>query len=438
MDKTSWYRHYIPLLLFALVSGTSFLAIVLSRGSLLNTYFLPTPTDSAMDYFNCLATASSDQPYANGSNYPPLCFIIFKVLHYVVPAGVPDAGQLAQSGAASAGFFLRNYEPAFISYIVFTVLCIVGICFSIIHMTRSLPEPLRYCIVLVNILSGPFLFLLERGNLLLLSVCGVFVFAALYQSPNRALRIIAYISLSISAAIKIYPSIFSFILLSKRRFRAFSFTVLLTLMLFIVPFALLGGMDAISGLLAGLNQFIDEHSVHGLGLQFSILNTLHLVEAIVGSALPRNLEIVLCFVVLVLGVYLLVRKTPSWTKFVVAGLLCVAVPSVSYTYSLVMLLPGLTMGVIDRLGSPHTSRLRSIQLCLLSLSACTITLPIVPLPGNAPESVVYPLYWGGLVINLALILLFASIVLDTIHDLGRCSLPSADAIKGNRCRTLDL
>ena len=431
MSKPSYLRCYSPLLLFAIVSGASFLAILLSRGLLLDSYFHPAPTDSAMDYFNCLAMATSDQPYADGSNYPPLCFIALKILHYIVPTGVPTADQLVQSGTATTGFFLRNYEPAFISYIVFTMLCVVGICISIIHMTRSLPEHLRYCIVLINILSGPFLFLLERGNLLLLSVCGTFIFAALHQSPNRALRIIAYISLSISAAIKIYPFIFSFILLGEHRYRAFSFTALLTFMLFIVPFALLGGMDALFGLLAGLNQFVNDHSAHGFGLQFSILNMLHVLEAILGHALPRSLDTVLCFAVLVLGIYFLIRETSSWTKFVVAGLLCVIVPSVSYTYSLVMLLPGLTMGIRDRLSSSHTNKAESIELCLLSLSVCTITLPIVSLPGNTPESVVYPLYWGGVVINLALILLFSSIVLGATRTSNHHDLPLVNAIQGS-------
>lgn len=413
------------------MSGASFLAILLSRGLLLDSYFHPAPTDSAMDYFNCLAMATSHQPYADGSNYPPLCFIVLKMLHYVIPAGVPTADQLVQSGAATTGLFLRNYEPAFISYTIFTMLCIVGICISIIHMARSLPEHLRYCIVLVNILSGPFLFLLERGNLLLLSICGVFIFAALRQSPNRALRIIAYISLAISSAIKIYPFIFSFILLGERKHRAFVFTTLFTLTLFVLPFALLGGMDAVSGLLAGLNQFVDAHSAHGLGLQFSIQNTLHIIESVAGLTLPHGLATAICFTVLATGILLLICERCSWVKFVVAGFLCVTVPSVSYTYSLVMLLPGLTMGICDKLSSPHTNRLGPAQLCLLSLSVCTITLPIVALPGNTPESVVYPLYWGGIIINLVLILLFVSIVFGAIRASAHRGLPWADAVQGN-------
>lgn len=409
MRRLSPFVRNWPITVFFTVSLISTALIFLSRGALLATYFHPAPTDSAMDFFNTLASAASDYPYATGSNYPPLCHILLKTLHYLVPAGVPSEENLLTLGVASQGLFLRNYENAFIVYIITHALCVAIIALSICHICARMNEVRRTACVLMVIFAGPMLFLLERGNILIFAITATFVFFALRNSESLPLRGVAYLSIAVAAGLKIYPFIFAFILLREHRTRAFFIILGLTVFLYALPFALLGGLDAVFGFFRGLTAFTAEHSSHGTGLQFSIVNLFSIVELLTGLVAPDWLVLFTTLMTLILGVFLILFSRKRWHGELCAGLMCILIPSVSYTYSLVFLLPAFIdafgcndLGSTERESSP-LDRAETILLLALTLSLCVIVLPIIQTNGNATGEVTYPLHWSGLLINLLLI-----------------------------------
>lgn len=426
MRRLSSFVRNWPMAVFFTVSLISTALIFLSRGALLATYFHPAPTDSAMDFFNTLASAASDYPYATGSNYPPLCHLLLKTLHYLVPAGVPSEENLLTLGVASQGLFLRNYENAFIVYIITHALCVAIIALSVCHICARMSEVRRTACVLMVIFAGPMLFLLERGNILIFAITATFVFFALHNSESLPLRGVAYLSIAVAAGLKIYPFIFAFILLREHRTRGFFIILGLTVFLYALPFALLGGLDAVFGFFRGLTAFTAEHSSHGTGLQFSIVNLFSIVELLTGLVAPGWLVLFTTLMTLILGVFLILFSRKRWHGELCAGLMCVLIPSVSYTYSLVFLLPAFIdafgcndLGPTERKRSP-LDRAETILLLVLTLSLCVIVLPIVQTDGNSVGEVAYPLYWSGLLINLSLIVQLISLgVLGFRHRLNR-------------------
>ena len=418
MTRFGKYSRYWPLFLFFAISCLSLLSMLLSRGSLVHNYFHPDPTDSAMDFFNCLAVAPSDAPYEHGSNYPPMCYLLLKALHLIIPAGEPSPEQLASAGSASVGHYLRSFQNAYLIFVFSLVGCTLLIALCTIRMASTHRERDRYLLTGAVCISGPYLFLLERGNILLFALAGTFVFLTSLDSESYAFRIAGLISLAFSASLKIYPFIFSILLLRERRFRAFAITSVMTLCMFVIPFLLFGGMSAVSGFLTGLTKFVSEHSSLGLGLKYSADNMVDVFEAVSGVAFPSWLSAALPVVILVMGGCSIVFDRNSMHALAFAGLLCTVIPTTSYTYAVTFLLPAFVRATVDGITSQRSALDNLISLCLV-MSLSTYSLPPVPLQENTFADVKYPLTWGCLIGNIAQALMLVLLSVPVLAGLGK-------------------
>lgn len=413
MNLRKAIRQYWPLLIFLTITCSSLLSMLLSRGALVLTYFHPDPVDSGMDFFNCLASASSDSPYKYGSNYPPMCHLILKALHLIVPVGEPTDAQLAASQLTSAGFYLRLYQNAYLVFIVSVIGCTLTIAGCVLHMAAGCRERDRYLLAGATCISGPFLFLLERGNILIFALAGVFVFLALSNSKSSICRLAAYVALAFSASIKIYPFIFSLLLLRERKVRAFLFVLIVTICMFVFPFLYFGGLEAARSFFDSLTRFVSGHSALGLGLKYSIDNALGILETIFGFACPPLLSSGLTLIVFTVGSCLILFSPSRARAIACAGFLCAAIPSTSYTYSLTFLLPAFIYANIDCINLRSSLSSRLINFCL-GLSLAAYSLPLVPINGNTFTDAKYPLFWGCLIGNVALAVMFFSMSIQLL------------------------
>lgn len=84
--------------------------------------------------------------------------------------------------------------------------------------------------------SSIFLFSIERGNLIILTVAGINYFLAFYDSESIWLRRIGLFCLCMAAVLKIYPVVFGVLLLADRRYKDIAFCVVCGLVLAFVPF----------------------------------------------------------------------------------------------------------------------------------------------------------------------------------------------------------
>ena len=161
-------------------------------------------TNTSMDYFNMLSNLYTLKPYSANANYPAMCFLILRVLYHMIPL-VPEGND---------GFYLRNYMPAQLGYIIYTIVLILGI-YELLTAFCKKNEAENKLIAFSIIISGPFIFTLERGNIILVALLFLLLYVLLYNSDNRKYRYLAYIALAISASIKIYPALFGLMIIYK-------------------------------------------------------------------------------------------------------------------------------------------------------------------------------------------------------------------------------
>ena len=129
--------------------------------------YLPSPflfdkSDTFMDLFNPMYWAFDAGRYTEwGSVYPPLNFILLRVLNFV------SAGEWSGSPE-----FMRDNSP-----LVIMVFCLVYLVIPVVMLTmrhwQGISTRDKILIYFVIILSPPMLFALERGNLVVL--CPVFL-----------------------------------------------------------------------------------------------------------------------------------------------------------------------------------------------------------------------------------------------------------------------
>lgn len=223
-------RGFIQIYLFVgtLLLGIFFLGFLFGH-NVSYAYFWADPRDTFMDYYNCISVAS--KPSYQGNNiYPPLCWLIFDICRLL---SGDIRGELNEMGGN-----VRMLKTLQIPTIVFTILlmlCILLV-YCFISELWNFEKIQKQWAVILLMLSVPFLFTIERGNILLLSFVGTLAFFVMKDSEKRWVRDVGYLCLAFAAAIKIYPAIFGFILIKEKKYKEACRLAIYGLVLFVVPF----------------------------------------------------------------------------------------------------------------------------------------------------------------------------------------------------------
>lgn len=199
-----------------LLGFIAFVSIANSSGTAGTTIFYSnyfTKTDDTfMDFFNVLKYVSGRDPYHNTylpmgeKQYFPLAYMMLypfsKTYDYAHLA--PDMARATQLGM--------------MSIMVYTVFCAI-VFFLLLYRLKKGTAAERFFFALSAGCSGFYLFSLERGNLLSVSLIAVTGFLLLYRSRSTALREVAYLALAIATALKGYPGLLSLLLVYEKRWK---------------------------------------------------------------------------------------------------------------------------------------------------------------------------------------------------------------------------
>ena len=162
------------------------------------------------------------------SNYPPLANLFFVILRMITNVSVEN------------GEIIPNTQ-VYICFAVFVLLSEILIFALVTHELNKIDKNIwNYIIALLLLTSGPFLFLYQRGNILLLIIGLVGIFLFNYDSDRVLYRTIALISLSIAIAVKIYPAVFIIVLIFEKQWKDALRTILYTGIFYIIPFGIYG------------------------------------------------------------------------------------------------------------------------------------------------------------------------------------------------------
>ncbi len=174
-------------------------------------------TDMYMDFFNSIRDGGSPNVYSARNNiYPPLCVLIFRIFSKLIDPSLVSTHFKQRT-------MLQADQLCMIIYILFALICIM----SLVRLIESYAniktdgklQTQAAIISYAMIISYPVMFCLERGNILILSVIFAMFFIFFKDSENKAVRELSYISLALSAGIKLYPAIFGLSLIIEKKYK---------------------------------------------------------------------------------------------------------------------------------------------------------------------------------------------------------------------------
>lgn len=189
--------------------------------------FLCSDIDNFMDFYNVNEFVCKFDPYAPDRNvsYPPFALILaypfslfFKYSSY---------GPLA---AKESLLGISSYLILFISFSWFLLK-------SIYHTIKGNGKLNDFIFTVILFSTYPTLFLFDRGNYLMIAFIFLYLFVHYYTiSPNKSLYF-----LSAAIAMKIYPIVFLFYFLAKKRYKDIWKVIIITGCFSIIPMLLFRG-----------------------------------------------------------------------------------------------------------------------------------------------------------------------------------------------------
>lgn len=316
-----------------------------------SSLFFQDASDAFMDFFNVNQFVTDMNPYyvegqpGEGSSYPPLSLLLAKAFQLI-------------SGSAETARDTRLSVRGVLALVLY-----LGIFYAAAMrlfrkaIAGSGLECHRRLLYAALVLSGPMLFLLDRGNYLLYALLLMAVFLLYRNDETGWKRELSYLALAAATGIKLYPAALALLLLRERKFLPFLRTALYSVALVVLPFfCFQGGWRNIVWFWENMVTFSGRPDVFYIGGMFytnaysyslsaSMLvrvgycfladgSFLHLPAYVqpVGYALT-GLTTLACLI----GVF---RVRELWKALACAAVLTVVIPDPSYFYgSAVMILP---------------------------------------------------------------------------------------------------
>ena len=395
----------------SLLSFTFFLVkILLTRGACLSEIFFVAANDTYMDFFNSVYDVSTRRPYELGTIYPPLCYIIYYICNRFVPEEVINENWYNFPG----GNTIKATQGGQLSFFLFMGIILIAIGY-VTYRYLNFDKNEKIFALIVLFTSTPFLYSIERGNIILYSYFFAFAFIVGYKSQKRYIRELSYLCLAISAGLKIYPAILGLLLIREKRIKDALKCILYGIILFFVPFMLFGGISECLTLIDNIieNSISFSTSIGGLGYKVNFANTLKIIADIIhveitsAQLISTGFSIILC-------ITLFFQQT-LWKQVTLLCLVIIGYPQFSYNYTVIFLLVPWLIFLKNELKNNLKDKIYA--LIFLIIFAC---FPLGILPINSE----WPVTGNTLIMSLGIIIMGIVLISDTI-----CELVSKRTIK---------
>lgn len=311
--------------------GISFLFFyaIIYEGNPFENILFTDPWATFTDYYDCIVLSRNENPYALGSSYPALANLIFAFFSKMIPES------LILKNGVEASFVLAS-KISFIIYNIFFVSALVILIFK----NKNGSDFEKFATVIFLFYSTPLLFLFERGNILLVSLVMLMIFIFGKDSKKPWVREISYISLAISAAIKIYPAIFGLLLIYDKKYIEAMRSAIYGILFFLLPFFAYGGFSALYAFHENLNGASAFMSHHGFGYMLNLSNTIKVYAILIGHRDSVHYQIIADYapyaIALVSVISLFFIKS-EWKRTALLATITILVPKFTGVYVLVMM-----------------------------------------------------------------------------------------------------
>lgn len=185
------------------------------------------------DFYNVLIYISNRNPYNNLLNglgekaYLPISYLILYPFSKV--GGFSNYKYLEQC-YTNLGIFLA---------FIFTLISVFMFMFSCNKLCEKYSITKKVLIPIY--ISGIFLYTIERGNLILISVSLLILFLVYYDSKNKYKRLFAAFCLALTTCLKFYPVVFGLLYLKEKRFKDAIYAAMFAIVIAFLPFLFFKG-----------------------------------------------------------------------------------------------------------------------------------------------------------------------------------------------------
>ena len=296
--------------------------------------FLFTPDDRFNDFFNMLRACKDNNPYMTSYWLKSVYFPVANTFFYVFG--------LIRNEWLSLGTYTCVFLAVYLSYIKKNLFPI-----------NSLDSIRNFLII--GFLTYPVLFSLDRANLDMYIFLLILGFVVFFQKGRFVL---SSLFLSMAIAMKLYPGVFIFLFLKKKKYKEIAYTIAATLCISVISLMSYQGgfVENLQEMLSALQGFNQRYS-HSAGLQHNVsyYGVLKIItvgyyytvqgihDAATASMLANGvLNVPYMFLVMLLFAfvvfYVLKYEQTFWKNVYLLSATMILFPHVSFDYKLIHLL----------------------------------------------------------------------------------------------------
>lgn len=340
------------------------------------------------DFGQVLYFTLSSNPYVSSFNtmYTPLNFLFIWPFALICRGNEAfyRLSELTVEEYNHAILCTWEFWTAFVLYSVIT-LGLVGV---LLYRLRRWERGEFLFAYFAVIFSNLFAFAISRGTNVFQTLVFVLFFLDFYKSDRAWLRELAYLSLAIAGALKLYPLLFGALLLRDKRFFASVRVAVYFAGLFLLPFLLYeGGMENLFRYLDNLATFTEDEGRMGELLNLSVSSLWYRLFALFGGELTAACTVlgaVTTVLTLLAAAYVGIWGRSPFSRLIAICCGMTLVPPVSYCY-LVMFLVIPLSALLDEWGATERSR-RYFYLIFFSVMSF---LPLVVLLNYTLHSLLF-------------------------------------------------
>lgn len=321
-----------------------FLGLLIGNKNFMKMTYFHDINDAFMDFFNPAIvirnriTSLSDIYIVNAkSTYPPIAQLILGGMSMFVAPAQTSSASIARSSIF--GVVMMSVFWFLMVYILYYFMKSVG-------EPVKTPKSLKNIFYISLIASAPMVYMLERGNIIIIALIGIFIFLTYYQSKDITKRLLAYFALAIAVAIKIYPIFLLVLAFRKRNLRAGIVATAMVGVVNIIPFAFTGGFK---GMFAYVNNLINANSYNFQNVTTGISNRgfFNYFCNALGVSTPNKLVIAYTIVVFIVMIIVALFAKSDWIAALATMMLIILIPAQTGVYCISYLIPVVFFGVLD-------------------------------------------------------------------------------------------
>jgi hypothetical protein len=387
--------EFSQIFLFVMVIAmTSYWVVfITTNGAVASNYFIQDHHDTFMDFFNPIRKdleSTYGEPYY--SSYPPLANLLFQLFRMFIPP------ELWTSVSDRGAVILRSEMPANLALIVFLVVSIILLFVWLTKFAQSTEyRGSKTLLAIIILLSGPFMFLFERGNNLGIVLILVAVFFSYYDKDNKRNKELALIALAFAVGLKLYPAVFAFLLLSQKDYRAFFRCVVYSLVVTFAPSMFYGGIDGAIAFVGNLFGTNGTPPYIGLGYSFSFSKLAEIIYTFRFVHAPPVFSPLLYLIPVGFCLFNYITADKTWKRLLALCMFIIWIPNSMHIYMLCIFVFPMIMFLSDK---DKRSTFDWFYLLFFILVSCLYAFPSIGWINSYVEG--RPLSYGMLIIHVAL------------------------------------